>query len=401
MLLISRCPPFPLYQGDRLIPYHLARQLSSRHYYIDLIAFYNDPRDIAEIPRYERYFRDIQLIREPYRGTFDYFSRMRRQEEMFPTQAGDAWSPEMWEAIQSRLSTFRYDVVKLFGGIQVYEYRELVRTLPNVIVPYESYSLFLQRQLKHERNILKRMTLRAQLGAARYYEKRMFNDYDHVVVLSENDERALHELALELPIRVIPNGVDTEYFTPTGHEPETPILIFVGNFSYAPNADAAMYLAREIFPGVKRQVPQARLLLVGSNPTDAMKKLASKSIEITGRVPDLRPYLERALIFVSPLRFGAGIKNKILEAMAMQKSIVATPLSCDGIDLHHEQNVLYGRTTQELVHAVVKLIKDGSLRHRMARANRELTENRFTWRRVVDRYEELYIQLIKARGLRV
>src|SRR5688572_23533081 len=148
MLLISRCPPFPLYQGDRLIPYHLARQLSSRHYYIDLIAFYNDPRDIAEIPRYERYFRDIQLVREPYRGTFDYFSRMRREDEMFPTQASEAWSPEMWEAIQSRLSTFRYDMVKLFGGIQVYEYRDLVRTLPNVIVPYESYSLFLQRQLK-------------------------------------------------------------------------------------------------------------------------------------------------------------------------------------------------------------------------------------------------------------
>jgi glycosyltransferase involved in cell wall biosynthesis len=87
--------------------------------------------------------------------------------------------------------------------------------------------------------------------------------------------------------------------------------------------------------------------------------------------------------------------------MAMQKSIVATPLSCDGIDLHHEQNVLYGRTTQELVHAVVKLIKDSNLRHKMAQANRELTESRFTWRRVVDRYEELYIQLIKARGLRV
>ena len=84
MLLISRCPPYPLYFGDRLIPYHLARQLASRHYHIDLIAFYDSAEDIANIPRYDKYFRNIQLIPEPKRGRSAYLDRLRRRGGMFP-----------------------------------------------------------------------------------------------------------------------------------------------------------------------------------------------------------------------------------------------------------------------------------------------------------------------------
>jgi glycosyltransferase involved in cell wall biosynthesis len=401
MLLISRCPPFPLYMGDRLIPYHLARQLSSRHYHIDLIAFYSKPHDLAEIPRYERYFRNIQLIREPERSTLDYFNRVRRPERMFPNNASEAWSPEMWNAINARLTSNRYDVVKVFGGIQVYEYRDLVCQLPNVIMPYESYSLFLKRQIAQQRERFRRLVTQMQLGVAQRYEKRMFEAYDRVVVLSESDEQALHALNPTLPIHVIPNGVDPDYFTPTGHEPDLPTLLFIGNYEYGPNLDAALRLARGIFPVVKQRAPQARLLLVGNNPPPSVMALADKDVEVTGHVPDLRPYLERALIFVSPLRYGAGIKNKILEAMAMQKPIVATPLSCDGIDLKNEKHVLYGNTPEELAKAVLRLIKEDDLRQNMAVANRQLIEARYTWRRVTDQYEELYIQAIQARGQRV
>jgi glycosyltransferase involved in cell wall biosynthesis len=245
------------------------------------------------------------------------------------------------------------------------------------------------------------LVLQMQVNVAQRYEKRMFEGYDRLVVLADSDEQALHALNPALPIRVIPNGVDTDYFTPTGHEPDLPILLFVGNYEYGPNLDAALRLAHGIFPVVKQRAPQARLLLVGNNPPPGITALADKDIEVTGHVPDLRPYLERALIFVSPLRYGAGIKNKILEAMAMQKPIVATPLSCDGIDLKNEKNVLFGNTPEELAKAVLRLIKEDDLRQRMAAANRQLIEARYTWRHVTDQYEDLYIQSIQARGQRV
>src|SRR5581483_783508 len=401
MLLISRCPPFPLHQGDRLIPFHLARQLRARHHHIDLIAYYNQHSDLENIPRYEQYFRDILLIHDPQRSWLDYYQRWRDPVRMFPTDARGSWSAEMWEAISDRLGTNRYDIVELFGGVQVYEFRHLVKSLPNVIVPYESYSLFLARNLANETGWTRRLLLRAQLRAARRYERRMFEGFDRVVVLSVGDAQALHALAPDLPLHVIPNGVDTDYFIPTGHEAESPTLLFTGNFAYPPNLDAALYLVRDILPRVRRQVPAARLLLAGSSPPSTLRKLASKDVEVTGHVPDLSPYMERALIFVSPLRFGAGIKNKVLEAMAMQKPIVATPLSCEGISLHDGVNALFGRTTTELVSAVVRLIKDDALRQRMRLANRQLIEAHYTWRRVADQYEDLYKQVIQERSPQV
>lgn len=394
VLLISRCPPFPLYFGDRLIPYHLARQLSQRRHYIDLIAFYTDPADIQHIPRYERYFRHIQLIPEPVRGPLKYLERLTGNH-FFPTSASEAWSPEMWEAMRKRIRAGNYDAIHLFGGVQVYEYRELVTQWSNVIVPYESYSLYLQNAIKRGRtgNIAQRI----QIAVARRYERRMFRGYDRVVVLAEEDAQALRALQPDLPLRVIPNGVDTDYFVPSGHEPDEPTLLFIGNYEYAPNVDAALRLARRIFPAVKRRVPKARLIIVGNAPPAELRAMAGSSIEVTGRVPDVRPYLEQALVFVSALRMGAGIKNKVLEAMAMQKAIVATRLSCDGIALEHEKHVLLAETSDEITKAIIRLMKDAALRQQIARASRELIEQHYTWMRVADQYEELYREIGRQR----
>ncbi|HVO41345.1 MAG TPA: glycosyltransferase [Aggregatilineales bacterium] len=398
LLLISRCPPFPLHLGDRLIPYYLAQQLSSRNHFIDLIAFYDQPEDLANVPRYARYFRHIQLIREPRRATLDYANRALNPARLFPTTAEESWSPEMWDAIRSRISSDRYDVVELFGGIQVSEYYHLIRNFPNVIVPYESYTLYLKSALAQETSRLRYALQRVQLLAARRFESRMFSHYDRVVLLSDSDAKMLKSLARDLPVYVIPNGVDAEYLIPTGYEPDEPNLMFIGNYQYEPNLDAATWLAQKIFPRVKQRVPKARLLLVGANPPPALLALADEDIDVTGRVPDVRPYWEQALIFVSPLRFGAGIKNKLLEAMAMQKPIVATPLSISGIALESGKHVLLGSTAEELYRAIMQLIKDAEVRRTMGQANRALVEAQYTWRRVADQYEELYRQIIEARG---
>jgi glycosyltransferase involved in cell wall biosynthesis len=397
VLLISRCPPFPLYRGDRLIPYHLAHELSARRYQIDLLAFYDEPADIADVPRYANLFRSVNLIREPRRSTASYYRRARQANIRFPRSAEQSWSPEMWHAIQAALQDRSYDVVHLFGGVQVYEYLPLVRQLPNVIVPYESYSLWLDRALQEDRSWIGRWFKDIQYRVASGYESWMFEGYDRVVLLAEPDARALKSLNPRTPSVVIPNGVDMDYFTPTGYEPEDPVLMFIGNYDYPPNLDAALRLVRHIFPRIKQAVPSSRLYIVGGNPPPQLCAYASASVEITGRVPDTRPYFEFSMIFISPLRFGAGIKNKVLEAMAMETPVVATPLSCDGIPVKHGQHVLIGRTDEELVNGVFQLLRDPRLRLSLRHSGRQLIEQNFTWQRVADQYEDLYEQVIKER----
>jgi len=397
ILLISRCPPFPLYHGDRLIPYHLARELAARQHQIDLVAFYQQPEDIADVPRYERLFRSVQLIPEPKRGLREYLRRARNPEARFPRRAEESWSPPMWETVEDLLQTRIYTLAHLFGGVQVYEYLHLVRHLPNVIVPYESYSLWLERAVQEEPRRLARWQKQLRLHMARRYESWMFEPYDRAVVLTDRDARTLRALNPSVPVVVIPNGVDVDYFSPTGYEPNEPALLFVGNYNYAPNLDAALRLVRDIFPRVQRHVPTARLYLVGGNPPSELRAYASDAVIVTGRVPDLRPYFEMALIFVSPLRLGAGIKNKILEAMAMQVPVVATPLSCDGIPVSHGQHVLLGESDSELVKGIFRLLGNPQLRKRLRQRGRQLIERHFMWARVADRYEELYDQVITER----
>ncbi|HVO68488.1 MAG TPA: glycosyltransferase [Aggregatilineaceae bacterium] len=395
VLLISRCPPFPLYYGDRLIPYHLARELSARRYLIDLLAFYDSPEDIAEIPRYERLFRSVKLIGEPRRSIMSYWRRVRKRSARFPVDGADSWSPNMWKSIEQAIPNQPYDVAHVFGGVQVYEYLHLVRRIPNIIVPYESYSLWLERAVQEERSRTERWIQRFQHRVASSFESWMFEGYDRVVVLTDHDARALKALNAQIPIVTIPNGVDLDHFTPTGFEPDEPVLLFTGNYNYAPNLDAALRLVRDIFPKIKQAVPRSRLYLVGGNPPPELQVYASPDVEITGRVPDLRPYFEYSLVYVSPLRLGAGIKNKVLEAMAMQVPVVATPLSCDGIPVVHGQHVMLGTSDEELIYAVFQLFREPRLRVQLRRNGRQLIEQNFTWQHVADQYEDLYQQVIR------
>jgi len=397
ILLISRCPPFPLYRGDSLIIYHLAHELAARYHQIDLLAYYQQPEDLADVSRYERLFRSVRLIREPRRSLPSLLRRNARPSARYPQRADASWSPEMWRAASRLLGTRGYDVAHLFGGVHVYEFRHLVRGLPNVIVPYESYSLWLERAAAEARGVGARLVTWLRRHMARGFESWMFDGFDRTVVLTDRDADALCALNPRLPLVTIPNGVDVDYFTPTGYEPAEPALLFSGNYDYAPNLDAALRLARDIFPRVQARAPAARLLLVGGNPPPALLACASEAITVTGRVPDIRPYFEEALIFVSPLRLGAGIKNKVLEALAMGVPVVATPLSCDGIPVVAGEHVLFGETDEELVSGVLHLIEDGQQRQALRQAGRQLIEEHFTWQRVASQYEALYRAIIAER----
>ena len=290
ILLISRCPPYPIHFGDRLIIWHLARILNERGYQIDLIAFTNRQEDYEERSHYQQYFREITLLDEPHRTQTDYLLRLLLPGRRFPKRAEQAWSPPMWNAIQNALQHNAYDMVHVFGGVQVYEFFRLFEGQPNLITPYESFSLYLQRQIIAQTTIQNRV----QAWVARNFERWMYDPYERVVVVAEPDHVMLQRINPKLPIEIIPNGVDIEFFQPQALERDTHTLLFTGNFEYEPNIDAAQQLAKHILPQVQATIPDARLQLVGNAPQNTIQDLANEHIEVTGSVPDLRPYLAQA-----------------------------------------------------------------------------------------------------------
>ncbi|GIL08821.1 MAG: glycosyl transferase family 1 [Chloroflexota bacterium] len=390
VLMISRCPPHPLHLGDRLIIWHLSRALARQGVELDLLAFADRPEDAEtdwSAPDARAGFRDIEIVPAPRRTLAAYARRLALPGARFPRRARQAWSPDMWARVEARRARAAYDAAHLFGGVQVYEYARALGGLPAVITPYESYSLYLRRLMAHR----PRLSTRAQWWAARRYEAFMFAPYRAAVVVSPLDRAELLALDPALRVEVIPNGVDLDYFQPqpVAREPDT--LLFTGNFAYAPNIDAALYLAQTLLPGVQARFPGARLWLVGADPPPAVQALASASVTVTGRVPDLRPYLARAAVYVCPLRIGAGIKNKVLEALAMGCPLAATPLSVDGIAVRAGQDALVAPAAGgALAAAVARLLADAELRAAFSANGPALIARDHSWAGAAARYAALY-----------
>ncbi len=387
ILFVSRCMPTPMTSGDRVLLHSLARELAARGHRLDLLAFYLDGETVDR-EEAGKVFADVEAVKERTRSPLDYLIRLRHP---FPDSAAQCWNGAMWKAIHHRLASGRYDVVHFFGGVQVYEFRNLVAArLPTIIVPYDCYSLFLERAIAAKSGVVERIRLRAALAMARRYEAFAYAGFGAVVLVTEVDAAYLRSLAPDLPTAVIPNGVDAGFFRPVDDVERPPSLVFVGNMAYAPNVAAAVALVTQILPNVEAEVPGAHATVIGPQPPPELSSLNGANVEITGWVPDIRPHLAGAACFLSPLTTGTGIRNKILEAMAAGVPVAATPLSCEGIRVKDGEDILLGRDPAELAAAAIRLLRDKHLWHRIAEGGQRLVRRNHSWSQIADRYEALY-----------
>jgi hypothetical protein len=182
----------------------------------------------------------------------------------------------------------------------------------------------------------------------RFVERQIAASFDATVVSTAAERELLRRIAPEAATRIttVANGVDSDYFSPerpydAPPEMQGTSLVFVGTMDYRPNVEAAVYFAREILPLVRERLADARFVVVGAKPAAAVKELArSTHVVVTGRVPDVRPYLAHAKVVVAPLQIARGVQNKVLEAMAMAKPVVASPQAVAGIDVQAGQEIL-------------------------------------------------------------
>jgi glycosyltransferase involved in cell wall biosynthesis len=219
------------------------------------------------------------------------------------------------------------------------------------------------------------------------YERAVARRADVVVVLTARDREAMLPYSPSTPVEVIPLGIEMpdRPLDPAGQPP--PSVLFVGNFHHPPNVEAAVRLARSIFPRVRRRCPEAVLHLVGVAPPD----LDGPAVVVAGRVPSVEPWLDRAAVVVAPLASGGGMRVKVLEALAAGKAVVATPLAAEGLD---GAPLLLASGDEETAQAIAGLLEDRDRRVALATRAREWSVAHLGWRRTVDAFEALYERLL-------
>jgi len=250
-----------------------------------------------------------------------------------------------------------------------------------------------------EKNIIKRFRALLNYLWARNYEKVHLSKIENMILVTENDAAAVRKRCPKSDIFVVSQGVDTDYYMTKNKKQVDGRLVFTGVMDYTPNHQAMIYFIKEVWPILRRQNPQVTLSVVGRNPSADLKALAAKAdgIEITGYVEDVRPYVDEAVVYVCPLLSGAGIKNKILEAWAMSKPIVATSISCEGLDAKDGDNILVADNARMFAQKVTMILSDGNTRAKLVKRGRKHVEDSFSWRSKAKMIENIMCDIIRKK----
>jgi glycosyltransferase involved in cell wall biosynthesis len=268
-------------------------------------------------------------------------------------------------------------------------------TIPSVLFQHNVESEIWRRHSATESNPLKRRMYALEFRKMARYERNAVNKFRHVIAVSEHDRRLMETWVEPSRITVVPTGVDLAHYRPDPGSKPGPVVVFVGAMDWEPNVDAMEYFCDEIWPSVTARVPAAKLLIVGRNPGDRVLRLASDSVQITGRVPSVAEHLRDASVVVVPLRIGGGTRLKIYEAMAAGKAVVSTSVGAEGLDVHHGQDIVLADRQQSFADAVVALLGDENLRNKYERAAAELAAQ-YDWSVIGDKFGQV-LEIISGR----
>lgn len=375
--------PYPLEKGDKLRAYHQIVELSKRH---EIYLFCVSHCSVADedIKALEPYCRQIRVVR--LNKLVCWTNIVRNWFASKSLQMGYWNTKHSKRACRNFAREVQPDVV----------YNQMVRTMPLVArLPFpkvmdfqDALSMNTERRMERSRGLW-HYVLHYEFKMLRSSEYNAFSFFDGLTIISETDSEAIpHKKNGE--IRIVLNGVDTDYFNATHYpQPNNHSICFCGNMAYAPNVDAARYLVKEVMPLVWEECPEATVLIAGADPKHPVKALASDRVTVSGHLPDIRDAYASSQLFVAPMRIGSGLQNKLLEAMAMQRPCVTTSLANTPLGAVSGEHLLVGDDAASLAAHIVSLLNDADLRSRIASLGHSFVQQNYSWSAAVQPLEEL------------
>ncbi len=375
----------------RVRPYNFIKFLAERGHKITLLALEPPKEDTGSLTTLRQWCRQVHTAPLPRWRTL--WNGLKAIPSSTPFQAAYSRSPEMAALIRQTVTTGQFDIVHL-EHLRGAELGWGITKLPVVFDSVDSITLLFERVQQAGPTWRSRLLAQLDLARTRRYEGQFLSRFRRVLVTSPHDKEALARLAAgtdQQRLVVVPNGVDLDYFKPPDVAREPATLVFSGKMSYHANVAAALDLATQVMPLVWQQLPQARLVIAGKDPTPKLLALTSDPrITVTGTVPDLRPYLAQATVAISPMRYGVGIQNKVLEAMAMATPVISTPQAVSALQIQAGQEALVAETPADMAQAVVRLLSNQPLARQVGQAGRRYVETEHDWRVIAAKLETIY-----------
>lgn len=399
ILLLSPWFPLPPFGGALIRVYETVRHLSRRHQ-VTLIAPITRRREpehlapltaccetVVAVPVSEAFHAVLRRLASGFVRGMPFIQSLHLDRELA-------------RSVRRVTSLNAYDVIHVEHSFMApyLAYVSPQSRARTVLSMHNIESLRFRRELQTMHWGARRLALLTDCLLFASWEEKAIRQFDAITTVSALEKAWVLERAPGARVATVPNGVDTDYFSPVPPPSSPSTIVFTGLMNYPPNVDAVRWFCDAVLPSVVDRWPDARFLIVGDKPTAEVQALARRPhVEVTGRVPDVRPYLAECAAVVVPVRSGAGTRLKILEAMAMERPVVSTVQGAEGLKTTHGLNILTGDTPEALAKHLRALLESSEIRFRLGKAGRQLVESTYDWKACFHDLDDLY-QTVTSPG---
>lgn len=390
LYLIHRIP-YPPNKGDKIRSYHLLKHLSLQ-YTVHLGAFVDAKEDWQYVDQVKEFCSETCFVQlDPT------FSRMRCMTGLVtnkPLTLSYYRNAQMQEWVNNLLETKAIDKVIVFSSAMA-QYVQHAQSIHRII-DFVDIDSDKWRQYAETKSWPVNWVYRRESKELLKYEKKIALEFDSATFVSEKEAELFRQFLPEASDKIsyFNNGVDVEYFSALHHfsnpyNENNRVLVFTGAMDYWANVDAVEWFARAIFPNIRAQFPDLQFYIVGSKPTDQVLSLSKiEGVVVTGTVADIRPYLKFASLAVAPLRIARGIQNKVLEAMAMEKTVIASPQAMEGIYALTDKEIFVANDEEAFANQTIKLLEENK-NDLIGQAARNRILSDYSWSNSLARIDQL------------
>jgi glycosyltransferase involved in cell wall biosynthesis len=388
VLMLTPYLPYPLVSGGQIRTYNLLKHLS-KHHDITLFALIKDEAERAHLSELQKYCKKIELFKRT-KNPFVLRNILLAGFSSYPFVVTRNLPLGMKKAVQEELARTKYDLIH---AETFYMMPNIPETRIPIILAEQTIEYLGYQDYMKKSNPLLRPILKIDIAKIKYWERSFWNKADKLITMSEEDKAFIeHELGRQPNISVVANGVDLEFFSKVKKQlPKDPTVLFVGTFKWLPNIEAVDEIVKKIWPSILKQLPSAKLKIVGFSPTEKIKAYAKDpTIEVLGGIDDIRDAFATAHVLLAPIRSGKGTRYKVLEAMITGTPVVATTLAAEGLDLENGRDVLIADTAEGLAKATVSLLKDSKLQTKLSRAGETVVRKGYSWDIIAGDLDNVY-----------
>ncbi len=389
ILMLTPYLPYPLHSGGQIRSYNLLKDLSKKHQ-ITLFSFIRSENEKKHIKELKKFCHHVKVFKR--RKAWDPRNIILSGLTPYPFLVSIYLSKQFKSAIKKELADHKYDLI----------HAETFYVMPNLSSPVNLPTLLVeqtieyavyQRYVKDFKLSLLKPLLYFDVFKIKFWEKHYWNKATRLAAMSASDKKIMQRSVRGRKVNVVANGVDVDHFNQLKTTPpKYPTILFVGNFKWLPNKDAAKFLVSKIWPIIKKKLPNSKLWIVGRNPTNDILKLEEeKNISVTGNLEDIRTAFKTSSVLLAPIRNGRGTKYKVLEAMASQTPVVTTKLGIEGVDA--KGSVLVAEKAKDLAEKTIQVLTDKKLARSLSLKAKKIVDSQYNWRAISKQLDNIYLEL--------